>query len=374
MIPAPRTFWMMGIVVMFVVGMSGCGEKRLSGSTSSGKANEQEKLEASIQDTPSAPTGIQDSSISETGLGSTTASQDSTTQAAAATIEVEPPPVPSLHREATEGFLETPETDDATLVAGSAEEMQRPSPSGSAEDLPTPSAYQTAMEPSADSSNTGDGFQSGGSGNGLESAGHENGLENSGSEDQAFIHPVDSLETNEAGFPPSASTEEEFGALAQGTEDGGAMEATHIEREPENIVVAKVEPSDTSDAIEQQLARIKEGEMALATESITDVFFEFDSWKITDQGKDVLEKNANLLHEDTDMSVLIEGHCDQRGTQAYNIVLGKKRAMAIRDYLVALGVDSSRLSVITYGKEKLDCTDQTELCYQKNRRGHFVLQ
>ena len=168
------------------------------------------------------------------------------------------------------------------------------------------------------------------------------------------------------------STEEEIGALVQSTDgQGDLMDSPHVERMPENIVVAKVEPSN---AVEEQLARIREDEMATAAAGLQDVYFEFDSWKITQEGKDVLEKNANLLQEDAEMNLLIEGHCDQRGTQAYNIVLGKKRAIAIRDYLVALGVEPTRLSVVTYGKEKPFCNDESEFCHKENRRGHLVLQ
>lgn len=335
MIPAHRVFWTMSIVVMFVIGISGCGQKHLSVSTSSGKANEQEALEASLQDTPSAQTGIQDSSLTETGLGSELASQGSTDQETA--MIVEPPPLPTIRGESPEESLDTSETAGISTAAETGEGIQRHPNPGFEEEIPAPSAYQTAMEP-------GDGSP---------------------------LVPFGSHETEQGSQPLGSSTEEEFGALVQPAQDQEElMDSPHVERVPENIVVAKVE---SSNAVEEQLARIKEDELATAAAGLQDIFFEFDSWKITDAGKDLLEKNANLLQEDTEMNLLIEGHCDQRGTQAYNIVLGKKRAIAIRDYLVALGVEPTRLSVVTYGKEKPFCTDSTEFCYQENRRGHLIV-
>ncbi len=313
MIPALRTFWMISMAVIFFLATSACGQKHLSVSTSSGKANQQEELGASLEDTPSDQTGVQDSNFSETGLGSQFASQGSTVQETIEPIEpiemgVEPPTLPTIRGRGAE---EAPEMAGASISAGSHEGIQPQPHSEDTEDPKNPSAYQTAMDPSID--------------------------------------PFGSAETNQ----------------------GELMDSPQSERVPEHIVVAKVEPSD---AMEEQLARIKEEELATAAAGLQDVFFEFDSWKITHEGRDVLEKNANLLQEDTDKNLLIEGHCDQRGTQAYNIVLGKKRAIAIRDFLVALGVESTRLSVVTYGKEKPFCNDESESCYQENRRGHLIVK
>ena len=341
--PTPRAFWTMSMVVLFVFGISGCGQKHLSVSTSSGKANEQEELEASLQDTSSEQTGIQDSSLTETGLGNESASQGmdspkSTDEEFA--MVVEPPPLPTIRGENEDDSLNTGEAEGGLASADS--------DAGVDEGATNPSAHQTSLEPESDSVPSGH-WRPG-----------------------PPLAPIGSTDNDQTEQLNGGSTEEEFGALVQSTEEqGDLMDSSHVERIPENIVVAKVEPSG---AVEEQLARIREDEMATVAAGVQDVFFEFDSWKITQEGKDVLEKNANLLQDDAAMNLLIEGHCDQRGTQAYNIVLGKKRAMAIRDYLVALGVESTRLSVVTYGKEKPDCTDQTEMCYQKNRRGHLVLQ
>jgi peptidoglycan-associated lipoprotein len=71
--------------------------------------------------------------------------------------------------------------------------------------------------------------------------------------------------------------------------------------------------------------------------------------------------------------VLIEGHCDQRGTNEYNLALGERRAKSTMNYLVAQGVQASRITIISYGKERPLCTEKTEACYAQNRRAHFLL-
>src|SRR3989337_744623 len=85
-----------------------------------------------------------------------------------------------------------------------------------------------------------------------------------------------------------------------------------------------------------------------------------------------LEANASYLKANKNGRILIEGHCDERGTSEYNIALGERRAQAAQKYLVALGVDQSRISTISYGKEKPFCEEHNEQCWQENRRAHFV--
>jgi len=105
------------------------------------------------------------------------------------------------------------------------------------------------------------------------------------------------------------------------------------------------------------------------------VYFDLDQFVIRDDAVLTLQENAQLLSTKyQDSSVLIEGHCDDRGTSDYNLVLGEKRAQAVKDYLVDLGVSSSRINIVSYGKERPSCTGTDESCYQENRRGHVVLQ
>jgi peptidoglycan-associated lipoprotein len=106
---------------------------------------------------------------------------------------------------------------------------------------------------------------------------------------------------------------------------------------------------------------------------LQDVFFEYDSWRITQEGTQALAHDADWLGENQARSLTVEGHCDQRGTQNYNMVLGKKRAEAVRSYLIDLGVDTSQVEVISYGEERPFCMGSDDRCMQLNRRGHLAL-
>ena len=144
-----------------------------------------------------------------------------------------------------------------------------------------------------------------------------------------------------------------------------------IEPIPDTFQIAKAEPSDS---LEDQMNRMKEQELAAAAAGLEDVFFQFDSWTLTEEGKQTLERTLGWFEQDPSANLIIEGHADQRGTQAYNMVLAKRRAVAVQDYLSQLGVSPSRLAVISYGKDKPFCLDATEVCYQLNRRGHLLVK
>ena len=116
-----------------------------------------------------------------------------------------------------------------------------------------------------------------------------------------------------------------------------------------------------------------ENPMSIRVE-LRDVFFEYDSWRITQEGTQALTHDSEWLSGNPMRSLTVEGHCDQRGTQSYNLVLGKKRAEAVRSYLVDLGVTPSQIQVVSYGKERPFCMGTNETCYQLNRRGHLTLQ
>ena len=104
-----------------------------------------------------------------------------------------------------------------------------------------------------------------------------------------------------------------------------------------------------------------------------DAFFNFNSWAIRKDAEATIIARGKLLKTShRNSQLLIEGHCDERGTVKYNLVLGQKRARAIQHYLVDLGIDPSRIRLISYGKEKPACFEQNETCYQLNRRGHFA--
>ncbi|HQR47258.1 MAG TPA: peptidoglycan-associated lipoprotein Pal [Thermoanaerobaculia bacterium] len=102
-------------------------------------------------------------------------------------------------------------------------------------------------------------------------------------------------------------------------------------------------------------------------------FFDYDKADIRPDAREALGADAEFLRKWPTLKVTIEGHCDERGTREYNMALGQRRAGSARDFLVSLGVDASRLQIISYGKERPFCTDRTEDCWQKNRRAHFVV-
>ena len=102
------------------------------------------------------------------------------------------------------------------------------------------------------------------------------------------------------------------------------------------------------------------------------VHFDFDRSEIKSEYKKVLEDNAAWLKKNSDSKVSVEGHCDERGTEEYNIALGQRRAKAAKDYVAGLGVESKRLSTKSYGEEKPLETCHNESCWWKNRRAEFV--
>lgn len=104
-----------------------------------------------------------------------------------------------------------------------------------------------------------------------------------------------------------------------------------------------------------------------------DIYFDFDNYDIRPDARPVLNEIASWMNKNNNSSIIIEGHCDERGTNEYNLALGEKRARVTRDYLVSLGVSPTRITVISYGEEKPQCIESTEECWQLNRRAHFVI-
>lgn len=107
--------------------------------------------------------------------------------------------------------------------------------------------------------------------------------------------------------------------------------------------------------------------------NIKDAFFDYDSYEIRPQDGSTLQADAQFLNQHPTWKVLIEGHCDERGSTEYNMALGDSRAQAAKQALVSAGVAANRLSTVSYGKEKPFCTESNEQCWQQNRRGHLVL-
>jgi len=139
-------------------------------------------------------------------------------------------------------------------------------------------------------------------------------------------------------------------------------------------IATSIGPSDAS--ARRQAALTKEelaAEKAAADAGLQDVFFGYDQWTVSGEGLDALNRDAAYLREHPEAVLSIEGHCDERGTGEYNLVLGDKRAKAARTYLLESGVNSEQLAILSFGKERPFCFDHDESCYQQNRRGHMLL-
>jgi peptidoglycan-associated lipoprotein len=108
--------------------------------------------------------------------------------------------------------------------------------------------------------------------------------------------------------------------------------------------------------------------------NLKDVYFDFDKYDIRPDDAKVLDGNATWLKSNANNLVLIEGHCDERGTNEYNLALGERRAKSTMNYLVSQGIQANRITIISYGKERPVCNEKTEACWQKNRRAHFLVK
>lgn len=152
-----------------------------------------------------------------------------------------------------------------------------------------------------------------------------------------------------------------------GLEKAGAKEApAESKLEEEKLEVAEIEkevPSET---------RIDIKEIKEAPE-LKDVYFEFDKSDITPQAIASLNKNAEWLKANPKVKILVEGHCDERGTIEYNLALGQKRATSVRNYLISLGIKAERINSISYGEEKPLDPAHNEEAWARNRRAHTVL-
>jgi len=106
---------------------------------------------------------------------------------------------------------------------------------------------------------------------------------------------------------------------------------------------------------------------------LADAYFDLDSSQIRSDAQPILQKDAEWMKRWPSTKVLVEGHCDSRGSAEYNLALGDRRSTAVRDYLVSLGVAGDRVQIVSKGKEQQVCSEENETCWQQNRRGHFLV-
>ncbi|MBZ4648576.1 MAG: hypothetical protein JG760_827, partial [Desulfomicrobiaceae bacterium] len=114
--------------------------------------------------------------------------------------------------------------------------------------------------------------------------------------------------------------------------------------------------------------------MAIEKIQANRIYFAFDSNELSQESRQILTEKAELMKANPSLILVIEGHCDERGTNEYNMALGERRARAAKDFLALSGVDASRIQTISYGEERPMCTEHNEACWSKNRRDEFRAQ
>ena len=141
------------------------------------------------------------------------------------------------------------------------------------------------------------------------------------------------------------------------------------EVEPVEEVAPPPPPPPLEEEIEEE-PEVEEAEQLI----LEDIFFDYDKYNILEKYKGTLSGNAELLLDYTEAILLIEGHCDERGTNEYNLSLGEKRAKAVMDFYIAFGVNADRLSIVSYGEERPFDPGHDESAWAKNRRAHMVIK
>lgn len=155
----------------------------------------------------------------------------------------------------------------------------------------------------------------------------------------------------------------------------GCPKKTEVTSTPEAQAPAESQ-KEQAPATAQQVPASSPEEMketaAVAAETLKPMYFDFDKSSIRDDARDVMSANAAWLKAHPNVKIKVEGNCDEKGTKEYNQTLGQRRASSAKRYLTDMGIAGSRISIISYGKEKPVCTESTESCQQKNRRDDFV--
>ncbi len=163
-------------------------------------------------------------------------------------------------------------------------------------------------------------------------------------------------------------------------EDPSSPERAESTVEPEYVpeprIFAKAQPEIPSLLPARETESQAPSIASAATDKfvVEDIYFDFDRWAIPKPMQARLSEHAQWLNAHPGSAVLIEGHCDVRGSREYNMVLGEKRARSVKGFLLDLGVKEDQLSMISYGKERLTCFESREACHGDNRRAHFVLR
>lgn len=181
--------------------------------------------------------------------------------------------------------------------------------------------------------------------------------------------------------PRSTDNEESTGRqMHTFTDTRHADSNVEPERVPEPLLFAEIQrnillPLPAREQKSQALAIVSApAETLVIKEAFGDIYFDFDRWAIPLMMQARLSDHAQWMKANPEEDVLIEGHCDVRGSREYNVVLGEKRARSVKEFLVDLGVANERISLLSYGKERLTCFENEEACHQDNRRAHLALR
>lgn len=153
-------------------------------------------------------------------------------------------------------------------------------------------------------------------------------------------------------------------------EDTAAQQAAEAEAARREAEMAKMSEADRQR--EEAAMMAEEARMRAFVEE--NIHFDFDKYVLTPKAMMILDEKASYLREHPAVRVLIEGHCDNRGSNEYNLALGDRRANSAKNYLVKSGVAESRITTISYGEEQPLCTENTESCWWKNRRDQFQVR
>ncbi len=164
----------------------------------------------------------------------------------------------------------------------------------------------------------------------------------------------------------SRAGEEEYPGWGEG------IAPTHDEIEAENRA-RLIEEKKRRAALCKNCGELINAPVGVAHDAVIDIFFDYDRFTIKPSERAALKKDAKFYNDNPNSTILIEGHCDERGTSEYNIALGQRRADSIKKFLTTSGVAASRIKVVSYGKEKPFCKESNESCWKLNRRGHFVV-
>jgi peptidoglycan-associated lipoprotein len=211
--------------------------------------------------------------------------------------------------------------------------------------------------------------------------------EEAGTPGSAIIGPGSESAAGAAGQPPAEVAGRE-GRVAHPGEEGASARKGATTPGAGEIGVERAAPGQTAESPagrgERVEAPLQPGPSVAGarpeitefkpTPTLGDVFFDFDAYDIRPEDARILDANIDWLRSHADHLVLIEGHCDERGTNGYNIALGDHRARATRNYLVAHGIAEARIATFSYGEERPFCIERAEECWAQNRRAHFLVK